>query len=335
MFRNKSRLLAAALCLGLAPAASMGGNAGTYLAGRVAGMEADHARAAEYFTRALALDAQNPALMELALTAQVNLGNFDSATSIMRRMQGAGLQASLMDIVQLTDWMEEGDYAALRDALKADFTLGDLLDGFLDQLVLGWAELGAGDAEASMAVFDAAAQAPMLRGVVLYHKALALAVSGDYAGAEALLSGESDQLRGGGLARARAADLDAAGPRGGDVDRQVARPGGHDQPQLRQRVDQRGGKGRAFAHQADHLEPAQRICRIGKRFAEEGHLRTELCPIGHAPGHARVIVQYRDLHPRPPGCTDPRQVYQLPPPGRTGLSRQARRTAQGNPETKH
>nr|WP_253949164.1 tetratricopeptide repeat protein [Mangrovicoccus sp. HB161399] len=176
----------------MAPAAVMGGNAGTYLAGRVAGMEADHARAAEYFTRALALDAQNPELMELALTAQVNLGNFDSASAIMRRMQGAGLQASLMDIVQLVDWMEAGDYAALRGALGSGFSLGDLLEGFLDQLAGGWADLGAGDTEAAMAAFDKLAEAPMLRGVVLYHKALALAVSGDYAAAEALLSGESD-----------------------------------------------------------------------------------------------------------------------------------------------
>ncbi len=192
MFRNRPRLLAAALCLGLAPAAAIGGNAGTYLAGRVAGMEADHARAAEYFTRALALDAQNPSLMELALTAQVNLGSFGNATAIMRRMQGAGVEASLIDIVQLTDWMEAEDYAALREALVAGLSLGDLLDGFLDQLALGWAELGAGDSAAAMEAFDQLAQQPMLRGVVLYHKALALAVSGDFAGAEALLSGESE-----------------------------------------------------------------------------------------------------------------------------------------------
>ncbi|WP_240722453.1 tetratricopeptide repeat protein [Poseidonocella sp. HB161398] len=193
MFRNRSRLFAAALCLGMAPAAVLGGNAGTYLAGRVAGMEADHARAAEYFTRALALDARNPGLMELALTAQVNLGDFDGAAAIMRRMQVLGLDANLMDIVELVDWMDSEDYAALREALGGgDFHLGDLLDGFLDQLVTGWAELGAGDGEAAIATFDEAAAEPMLRGVVLYHKALALAVSGDYEGAEALLSGASE-----------------------------------------------------------------------------------------------------------------------------------------------
>ena len=192
MFRTRSALAIAALCLGLTPGVAPAGNAGLYLAGRQAGMENDHAGAAEYFTRALALDARNPDLMQMALTAQVSLGEFDQAMQIVRRMDAAGIDSDLARLVKLTDWMSRDDYDATVKAFGDGFAVSDILNGFLDELVLAWATLGAGDTEGALAKFDTLGQGTALRNLALYQKALALAMLGRDAEARVIFSGDAE-----------------------------------------------------------------------------------------------------------------------------------------------
>jgi tetratricopeptide (TPR) repeat protein len=71
--------------------------------------------------------------------------------------------------------------------IQDDKGIGPLVDG----LILAWAALGDGDMNATIAGFDTVAQEPGLAGFALYHKALAMASVGDFAGAEAIYSSDS------------------------------------------------------------------------------------------------------------------------------------------------
>jgi len=175
-----------AACLAAAPAEADHGNAGSYLAARYAGMTSDYPKAVEYFSRALSLDAQNTDLMEGLMTADVSMGDFKAAGPVLDRLEKAGKVSPLGNIVQLTRWMQTKDYAALEAAYAKGFTLGGLLDG----LVRSWAKIGEGDVKGGLAGFDSLAKQPGLGALAAYHKALALAYTGDLQGAEQVLSGK-------------------------------------------------------------------------------------------------------------------------------------------------
>ena len=58
----------------------------------------------------------------------------------------------------------------------------------MDGLVTAWAEVGTGKMSDATAAFDKIIATPGMEAFGLYHKALALAQTGDYEGAEKLLS---------------------------------------------------------------------------------------------------------------------------------------------------
>lgn len=189
----RSLRLTAALAVGLSlalPAAAEEdfprGLAGAYLAARHAGMFSDYAAAAEYYSRALARDSRNPALLENALLAYVGLGELERAVPIALRMDGAGLDSQIANMILIADMLADGDYGRAIEDIDAGRSVGPLVD----TLVRAWAELGRGDAEAAMAGFDAAAESTGLEAFALYHKALALALEGDWEGSQTIFSGE-------------------------------------------------------------------------------------------------------------------------------------------------
>ena len=188
-----SRTLRLTLALGLclsAPVASAAdfprGLAGSYLAARHAGMFSDYRAAAQYFTRALARDNRNPTLLENAMLAYTGLGQVAEAVPIARRMETAGIDSQIANLIIVADQAAAGDYERLIADLDAGRSVGPLVDG----LVTAWAELGRGETEAAMAAFDNAADATGLQAFALYHKALALALTGEYEAAQAVFSGE-------------------------------------------------------------------------------------------------------------------------------------------------
>ena len=192
----KSGLLALMLALGGAPAVA-GVSAGAYLAALAAESDNDLAKAAEYFSRALRTDYGNTSLMERAVRAYVGLGRFDRALPLADRLIAAGVDSQAAAIVRIEEWAQEEDFAAILEAQAAGkvkvaplkVKVAPLVDG----LVAAWAKLGTGNSTDAMAEFDALAEASESRAFGLYHKALALALVGDYDSADAILSSETNE----------------------------------------------------------------------------------------------------------------------------------------------
>ncbi|GAB4286168.1 MAG: tetratricopeptide repeat protein [Roseovarius sp.] len=161
---------------------------GEYLAARQASMDKDYVAAAEYFTKALARDPSNPAILESAVVADVSLGRIDSALPIARQIEDDGLVSQIAFMVLLADEVKRGDYDAVLARLDRKHGIGALADG----LIAGWAYLGKGDMREALRRFDDVADERGLRSFAIYHKALALAAVGDFEAAERIFAGESD-----------------------------------------------------------------------------------------------------------------------------------------------
>lgn len=205
-FKRKAAAALAALLLGLAPAlapapAMAEGLAGAYLAGRQARYHSDFEAAARYYTQALARDPSNPSLMEAVVASFLSLGQLDRALPVARAMEEQGFKSQLPQMVLLADEAWNGRYDDLLARIDDGRGIGELLDG----LIKAWALLGAGAMSDALAQFDALADEPGQRGFALYHKALALALVGDFESAEEILGatgpGAAVQTRRGLIAR--------------------------------------------------------------------------------------------------------------------------------------
>ncbi len=177
------------LGLGLAvwmPAAARADASGPYLAGRLASMESDYVAAADYYTRALAADPANPAILEDAIVSQIGRGAVDRAVAPARSLETLGTKSQIADLVVLTDLAKQGDFAGAVAELDKGRSAGLLIDG----LFRAWALVGQGQMSEATVAFDKVAAAPGSRAFGLYHKGLALASVGDFEGADHIFSGE-------------------------------------------------------------------------------------------------------------------------------------------------
>lgn len=161
------------------------GLAGAYLAARVASFHNDFSAAADYYTRALLRDRDNPALMENAILAFVGLKDFNAAVPIAREMTKNDVKSQIADLVIMADALKKHTYQTALDDLDAGRTVGPLVDG----LVRAWSELAQGNMDGALAAFDAAAEETGLQAFGLYHKALAFAVAGNFEAADEIFSG--------------------------------------------------------------------------------------------------------------------------------------------------
>lgn len=164
------------------------GVSGDYLAARQARMTSDYASAVHYYIKALGQDPRNPMLLEGATLSQMSIADFDRAIPIALRMQSAGIRSQISSMVVIADNVARGDWEAVLSMVENDDGVGPLVDGLLS----AWAHVGMGDMSASLDAFDAVGKEKGLRGFALYHKALALAMVGDYEAAEAIYSGQAD-----------------------------------------------------------------------------------------------------------------------------------------------
>lgn len=168
------------------------GLSGAYLAARVASFNNDFRAAAEYFTRALVRDRNNPVLMENAILAFVGLADFKAAVPIAKQMVEEMPESQIAYLVVMANLLQEKKYQQVLDDLEAGETVGPLVDG----LVKAWAELALGDMDRAVKEFDVAAEETGLRAFALYHKALAYAVAGNFEAADEIFSGrEAGPLR--------------------------------------------------------------------------------------------------------------------------------------------
>jgi Flp pilus assembly protein TadD len=160
-------------------------DAGAYLAARVAGNSNDYRAAADWFDRALLADPANPALLESAVLAHVDLGEFPKAAKLARLLMQTGSKSQVGQIALLADQAMAKDYKAILRDGAAGASVGALPDG----LIAAWAKLGNGQTSDALAAFDGLAKVDGMKAFALYHKALALASTGDFEGADDIFSG--------------------------------------------------------------------------------------------------------------------------------------------------
>lgn len=161
--------------------------AGSYLAGRQAQYLNDFEASAQYFTRAMLRDQNNPQILESAILAHLSVGQIGKAVAIARKLEADGLTSQAGHMVLVAEETAQGEFAALLERMQDDRGVGPLVDG----LVAAWAHIGAGSMVEAMKRFDQVADERGLRGFALYHKALALASVGDFGAAEEIFSGRA------------------------------------------------------------------------------------------------------------------------------------------------
>jgi tetratricopeptide (TPR) repeat protein len=177
--------LAAFLAAAALPAAASS-LSGAYLAAMQADFRDDYVEAAGYYDRALALDPENVGLLTNAVITRVAMGDIDGALPLAERLETADPGNQAAALVRLGGALAQGDFDAASDiAAEA----GDGLNPLLGGLVAGWIEVGRDDFAAARAKFDALSGNDALTAYGQYHKALALALAGDFVSAEAILAG--------------------------------------------------------------------------------------------------------------------------------------------------
>ncbi|NOX74116.1 MAG: tetratricopeptide repeat protein, partial [Alphaproteobacteria bacterium] len=142
--------------------------------------------AAQYYARALINDPGNTGLMQNALLAYLSKGDVKQGLAVARRMESLGANSQLAQLVLMTNDVKAGKY----DAAKAYFGEGAGFSPLLDGLIQGWIYLGQGKMSDAVAQFDEMADNPAMKLFSDYHKALALAVVGDFETAEAVMAGD-------------------------------------------------------------------------------------------------------------------------------------------------
>ncbi len=164
------------------------GDAGAYLAARIAETQNDFRAAAGWYGKAILADSGNPRLLEGAILAEIGNGDFAIAAEAARQFKALGGPLSqLAEFALLAEEAQREDYAAILAAGEGDRDLGELVDG----LVKAWAHVGEGKMSEAIATFDTLIATKGLEAFGLYHKALALASVGDLEGADAILSGRA------------------------------------------------------------------------------------------------------------------------------------------------
>ncbi|PWJ18152.1 tetratricopeptide repeat protein [Jannaschia seohaensis] len=184
-------LLAAALAVssltGQAPVQAQG-LSGPYLAARIAGYGNDYDAAAEYYVRLLDRGAREPRILENAVVIHSALGQVEEAAEAARLLDQEGAQSQFADGALLLEALVNEEYETARAMILDRGVAGALLDG----LLLGWMAVAEGDQEAAMTAFQDLAETEGFAPIAHLHRAFALAMTGDYAAADDILSGRSD-----------------------------------------------------------------------------------------------------------------------------------------------
>lgn len=177
--------LVASLGLG-APAVIADTGSGAYLAGRHAVQSSDFGAAARFFARVLILDPGNPDLMEDTVLSYLATGQLDRAMPIALMIEDLGLRSQVAHMVVLAGLADQGAFDDLLARDPEQLGVGPLVDG----LITAWAHLGAGSVTDALAAFETVAAQNGLRGLAHYHKAMALAMVGDFERAEAIFAND-------------------------------------------------------------------------------------------------------------------------------------------------
>ncbi|MGV8986212.1 MAG: tetratricopeptide repeat protein [Cypionkella sp.] len=159
-------------------------SAGAYLAARQAAGTNDFVEAGHWYDLALLADPANPDLLQGATTAFLAQGDLARAAEFARKLAATGSKSQIAAMTILADNAQKGDFAAILKDQADGASIGQLMDN----LITAWAKVGTGKMSEATAAFDKVIATRGMEAFGLYHKALALAQTGDYEGAEKLLS---------------------------------------------------------------------------------------------------------------------------------------------------
>lgn len=178
----RTAALVMALALGGAGPGMAEVDAGAYLAARAALQAGDFASAAPYLLSAISSDPGNPMILESAILAQLGRGDFARAEPVARLMEDSGLESPRAAMVLVAADVRAGNWEGILESLDA----GRRVSPLADALTRGWANMGAGRVQEALAAFDEMAETSGMRAFALQHKALALALAGDFERAGAI-----------------------------------------------------------------------------------------------------------------------------------------------------
>lgn len=183
--------LALALLTTAPMAAQADGVSGAYLATRSADMTGDYQAVVDYGTQALARDPSNSEIMEGLLVAYIGLGQIDIAVPIARRLIQLDPGDQIAGLVLLGGAMKAENWDLVLEQLDDGVSVG----GLVDRMIMAWAHLGGGRMSQALTILDELAVEAGSESFALYHKALALALVGDYEGAADILGGDGGALQ--------------------------------------------------------------------------------------------------------------------------------------------
>lgn len=157
-------------------------SSGAYLAARSASATGDYDAAARYYTQALARDPSNPEILENASFALLALGDVERAAVVASKLLADGHGSQVAQMAMIARQAGDENYADVLARILEEKGVGPLVDG----LLRSWAQVGIGEVTAALENFDSVGEERGLQGFALYHKALALALVGDFEGADAI-----------------------------------------------------------------------------------------------------------------------------------------------------
>ncbi|TFL19893.1 tetratricopeptide repeat protein [Jannaschia formosa] len=163
------------------------GLSGPYLAARIAGYGNDYDAAGEYYTKLLSRGAREPRILENAVVIFAALGETGRAADAARMLEEDGEQSQFADGALLLEALVEGDYDTAAAMIGNRGVAGALLDG----LLLGWIAVAEGRMDEAVAAFETLAETEGFAPIAHLHRAFALAMTGDFEGADEILSGRA------------------------------------------------------------------------------------------------------------------------------------------------
>ena len=183
-------LLLAALLGSVAVPPASADVAGPYLAARAATVANDYAAGLSYYDRLLVSMPEDRDVQDGALLTHVAMADFDRAGALASVMVTQKDPTQIATLVMLAQNAKSGDFAKGIALLDGGADPGALVGG----LYRAWALVGEGQMGDAAKAFDAMVKKQGLEGFASYHKALALALVGDYEGAEKIFTGKYAQL---------------------------------------------------------------------------------------------------------------------------------------------